>query len=206
MPTRDAVGAEGDGDGRHRAVLVWLPVGAGGHVVRHTSAWWEGACALVGRRRTMNLFHAALELLVDDIPYVVEMAPAWSASPGERGVVATGPVGSRWLGSSRYFRYEVRRWAHGAIPDRRFAVGAPVVLTVDKNVVEDILRTVSDVAPLVWGRRAAGTSEMWNSNSFICWLLARSGLSTSHPPPQGGRAPGWSAGREIAERDRQRAL
>jgi hypothetical protein len=42
---------------------------------------------------------------------------------------------------------------------------------------------------------------MWNSNSFISWLLERSGLDAeSIRPPAGGRAPGWHAGLVIARR------
>jgi hypothetical protein len=64
---------------------------------------------------------------------------------------------------------------------------------------------VLDLAPsvptLVWGRDQLRAGEMWNSNSFISWLLARSGLDTeSIRPPAGGRAPGWQAGLVIARR------
>jgi hypothetical protein len=42
---------------------------------------------------------------------------------------------------------------------------------------------------------------MWNSNSVIAWLLARSGLPTDAiRPPAGGRAPGWQAGLVVAGR------
>ena len=42
---------------------------------------------------------------------------------------------------------------------------------------------------------------MWNSNSFISWLLARSGVDASAiRPPVGGRAPGWHAGLVVARR------
>ena len=51
----------------------------------------------------------------------------------------------------------------------------------------------------VWGRDELGAGEMWNSNSTISWLLARSGLDVeSIPLPVGGRAPGWNAGIVIA--------
>jgi hypothetical protein len=44
---------------------------------------------------------------------------------------------------------------------------------------------------------------MWNSNSVISWLLARSGLPTDViRPPAGGRAPGWHAGLVVARRER----
>ena len=46
-----------------------------------------------------------------------------------------------------------------------------------------------------WGRDELGTGEMWNSNSLIAWLLARSGLQADLVSlPADGRAPGWSAG------------
>jgi hypothetical protein len=43
---------------------------------------------------------------------------------------------------------------------------------------------------------------MWNSNSVISWLLARSGLRPEEiHPPFGGRAPGWEAGLRVAASD-----
>ena len=40
---------------------------------------------------------------------------------------------------------------------------------------------------------------MWNSNSLVSWLIARSGLDVeSVHPPAGGRAPGWRAGLVVA--------
>jgi hypothetical protein len=44
-----------------------------------------------------------------------------------------------------------------------------------------------------------GAGEMWNSNSAISWLIARSGIDagTVHPPAA-GRAPGWNAGLVVA--------
>jgi len=46
----------------------------------------------------------------------VEMAPVWTTR-GDRGVVSEGPVGAAFLGRSRLFRYEVRCWHGGSIPD-----------------------------------------------------------------------------------------
>jgi hypothetical protein len=44
---------------------------------------------------------------------------------------------------------------------------------------------------------------MWNSNSLISWLIARSDLDVeSVNPPSGGRAPGWHAGIVVAKRQR----
>lgn len=43
---------------------------------------------------------------------------------------------------------------------------------------------------------------MWNSNSVVSWLIARSGLETEAiRPPAGGR-PDWRAGLIVAGRDR----
>jgi hypothetical protein len=46
---------------------------------------------------------------------------------------------------------------------------------------------------------------MWNSNSMISWLLAKSGLPVEgiNPPP-GARAPGWDAGIVLARRTADR--
>jgi hypothetical protein len=42
---------------------------------------------------------------------------------------------------------------------------------------------------------------MWNSNSLISWLIARSDVEIeSIQPPCGGRAPGWRAGIVMARR------
>jgi hypothetical protein len=54
---------------------------------------------------------------------------------------------------------------------------------------------------VTWGRDELGTGDMWNSNSLISWLLARSGHDTTTlPPPPHGRAPGWTAGLTVAAR------
>jgi hypothetical protein len=48
---------------------------------------------------------------------------------------------------------------------------------------------------------------MWNSNSVISWLIARSGLPVeSVQPPTGGRAPGWTAGIIVARREQAEHL
>jgi len=57
-----------------------------------------------------------------------------------------------------------------------------------------------------WGRDELQTGDMWNSNSLISWLIARSGLDPGTARlPAGGRAPGWHAGLVVAARERRSA-
>jgi hypothetical protein len=64
-----------------------------------------------------------------------------------------------------------------------------------------VLDVVPKVLIPVWGRDELGTGEMWNSNSVIAWVIARSVLhAASIQLPRGGRAPGWRAGLVVASR------
>jgi hypothetical protein len=93
------------------------------------------------------------------------------------------------------FRYEVRRWRDGVIPDVAEAVDSPRRLSDDAEAARRLLDLVPWVPTPVWGRDELGARDMWNSNSLISWLIARSGLDGGAvSPPQGGRAPGWAAG------------
>ena len=133
--------------------------------------------------------------------YVIEQTPVPGGLAGERGVVAGGAVGARWAGRFRIFRYEVRCWRDGDIPDRDEAVDSPRRLTDDPAVAERVLGLAPHVPANVWGRDELAAGEMWNSNSIVAWLLARSGLAPeSLHPPAGGRAPGWQAGIAVARR------
>jgi hypothetical protein len=65
---------------------------------------------------------------------------------------------------------------------------------------------VAQVPTPVWGRDDFATGEMWNSNSVIAWVIARSGMDAeSIQPPAGGRAPGWQAGLVVARRHDEQA-
>jgi hypothetical protein len=104
----------------------------------------------------------------------------------------------RWLGVSRLFRYEVRRWRDGVIPDRDSAVGGPVHVSTDSMRAVHLLALVPLVPELTWGRDELKLGEMWNSNSLVAWLLAGSGHDVDDlAPPAGGRAPGWDAGLRL---------
>lgn len=185
--------------------LYWLPVGAGDHVVRVCSGVYELLAALVQRRRPCHLYHSALEVIVPEGRYVIEVTPIPAGAPGERGVVAEGAVGSDLLGQARLFRYQVRRWQGGVIPDVSYAVD--VAKVAGDATGQRVLELVPSVPALVWGRDQLHTGDMWNSNSVTSWLLASAGVDLSGlGPPAGGRAPGWDAGRVAAARPAGDAL
>ena len=186
--------------------LYWLPLGAGGHFVRLNGRVFEAAVARLEKRPPRDLYHSGLTVSAPEGEFVIEMA--WPIPAGDtalRGVVAQGPVGSRLVGSLRLLRYEVRRWRDGAIPDIAEAVDSPRRLTDDPAVARRVLELVPQVPTPVWGRDELRTGEMWNSNSLISWLIARSGLGIDDVrPPEGGRAPGWDAGVVVARRQLKR--
>ncbi|HYU85773.1 MAG TPA: hypothetical protein VEK80_13320 [Kribbellaceae bacterium] len=121
-------------------------------------------------------------------------------------MVSEGAVGLPWLGHSRLFRYEVRRWRNGVILDIAEAVASPQRLSTSIVAAQRVLDLVPVFPTVSWGRDELGTGETWNSNSLIAWLLSRSG----HPadvvdPPAHGRAPGWLAGLVVAARQDKRS-
>jgi hypothetical protein len=182
-----------------RVLVYWLPLGAGGHVVRWSGRVYEAVTARRGHRPADQLYHSALEILVDADRYVIEMAPVWATRATDRGTVLEGPVGLPWLGRFAAFRYEVRRWRGGIIPDLAEAVDSPCLAGEDAGPARLLLGLVPQAPPVTWGRDELRTGDMWNSNSLIAWLLARSGHDmTRVRPPAGGRLPGWQAGLTCA--------
>ena len=182
--------------------LYWLPLGAGGHSVKWNGRVYEAVAARLQRRPRLR---------------PVPRRPGGPArrrgrtsssrrrsrtrTAPSRGVVAVGPVGARWAGRLRVFRYEVRVWRGGRIPDIAEAVDSPRRLSDDEAVARRLLETVPQVPTPVWGRDELGAGEMWNSNAVIAWVIGSSGLDVgSIAPPPGGRAPGWVAGVEVARR------
>lgn len=181
--------------------LYWLPLGAGGHSVRLNGRLYEAFAARVARRPRRDLYHSALQVELPEATFVIEQAPVHDWSGKERGVVAEGPVGAHWAGRFRIFRYEIRLWRGGHIPDVAEAVDSPRRLSVDEGCARRVLRVIPRVPTPVWGRDELATGEMWNSNSVIAWTIARSGIDAeSIPPPHLGRAPGWHAGIVVARR------
>jgi hypothetical protein len=183
------------------ATVYWIPLGAGGRSVAFNGRVFEALAAGLARRPRCALYHAALVAELDDERYTIELAPSPNAKEALRGVVATGAVGSRWLRDLRLFRYEVRCWQGGQIPDLDYAIKPARSLTRDPAVVQRLLSLARLVPTPVWGRDELGLGEMWNSNSVIAWLIASAALPIADlHPPVGGRAPGWDAGLEAARR------
>jgi hypothetical protein len=171
--------------------LYWLPLGAGGHFVRFNGRVYEAVVAGMARRPRLALYHSALIAG----GHVIEVGPV---GPAGRGAVAGGAVGTRLAGRLKLFRYEVRSWRGGAIPDVAEAVDSPRRVDVD---AARVLALVPVVPRPVWGRDELHAGEMWNSNSVIAWLLVRAGADVAAiQPPAGGRAPGWDAGLVVAGR------
>ena len=89
-------------------------------------------------------------------------------------------------------RFVVNCWP---IPNKE-AVASPQLLSGDPMVAHRLLELVHSLPSRCGGRDELRTGEMWNSNSVIAWLLARSGLPTDaiRPLPEDGR----QAGRPVA--------
>lgn len=187
--------------GTARLDLYWIPLGAGTRVVQFSGRLYESICARLQHRHRCDLYHSALVATIDDHTFTIEMTPEPDDSGVVRGVVAGGTVGSSLLRHFRVFRYEIRCWRDGVIPDLGYAVGSPVAITDDEGVVHAVLDDLPDVPTLVWGRDELYAGEMWNSNSVVSWVLDRAGVSdAAGRPPGGGRAPGWDAGLLAAAR------
>jgi hypothetical protein len=186
--------------------LYWLPLGAGGHFVRLNGRVYEALAARMQRRPACDLYHSALQVELPEGRFVIEQTPVPNLSGKRRDVVAGGAVGSHWAGRFRIFRYEIRLWLGGHIPDVAEAVDSPRRLSDDEGCARRVLEHVPQVPTRVWGRDELGTGEMWNSNSVIAWVISRSGIGVkSVRPPSGGRAPGWRAGLEVARREQAEA-
>src|SRR5918994_1444277 len=191
-----------DLDGGLAAVdLYWIPLGAGQHVVRLSGKLFEAITASLQGRHRCDLYHSALVVVVPEGRFVIEQTPIPDAHGERRGVVLEGPVGTRLAGRFRLFRYEVRRWRDGVIPNIAEAFSS-IRVANDLGRASQILDLVPSLPAHVWGRDERDTGEMWNSNSIISWLLTRSGIDAAAIAlPSGGRAPGWRAGVVIAARE-----
>lgn len=181
--------------------LFWIPLGAGGSgFVQMNGRIYEAIKAGLQRRRPLAIYHTALQVRLPEGDFIVEtMWPSPDPDLVSRGVLVEGSVFAEWLSVGRVFRYEVRCWKDGDLPDAAQAIGGPQRVSGDLRVCRRLLDLVGSVPGLTWGRDPAGLGDMWNSNSVISWLLTMSGLPMDAvTPPEGGRAPGWDAGVALA--------
>ena len=191
-------------ESRFGVYLYWIPLGAGGSgFVRMNGRIYEAIKAILQQRQPHNLYHTALEVRVPEGRFIVEtMWPSPDGDTVNRGVIREGPVFSHWMSFTRLFRYEVRCWQDGILPDADAAIDGPQLLSGDLETARRLLGLVGTVPPLTWGRDQTAVGDMWNSNSVISWLLTRSGLPIETvEPPSGGRAPGWESGIAVALRE-----
>jgi hypothetical protein len=117
--------SDGRGSGTTAVDLYWLPLGAGGHFVRLNGRLYEALKSRLDRRPAYDLYHSALQVHLPEATFVIEQTPVPRLSGEDRGVVASGAVGSRWAGRFRIFRYEIRLWRGGHIPDVAEAADSP---------------------------------------------------------------------------------
>jgi hypothetical protein len=132
--------------------LYWIPLGAGAHVVRLSGKLYEAIKAFSEKRERFALYHTALEVHLPDARFVIESAPVIDLRGQDRGVVAEGSVGTSWAGRFPIFRYEIRRWRGGSIPDANEAISSPVRVATDLAHAQEVLDLVPSVPTPVWGR------------------------------------------------------
>jgi hypothetical protein len=135
---------------------------------------YEAVAARHARRPPQPLFHSALEVRLAGQRWVVEMTPVWGTTEPDRGVVAEGAVGARFLGRSRLFRYEVRRWRDGTIGDVAAAVGGPRPMRTDTVAARAVLALVRWSPPSPGDATSCaparcGTRTRWSRG---CWPAA----------------------------------
>jgi hypothetical protein len=180
--------------------LLWIPVAAGTPRAQQMSlALWEAIMAAASRRRRATLYHPAMKVGLDGVTYTMELTPVFVGEPSVPAM--TGPVGFRGADRFRFFRYQLRCFEADMLPDEEWAPGPPIRLAGNRDLAQRMLDLAPAVPPYVWGRRVNGTSEMWTSASVVSWMLMQAGIDArSIAIPEGGRAPGWDAGIEVAER------
>jgi hypothetical protein len=161
---------------------------------------YEALRSRAEQRPSLDLYHTALEVRLPAKRFIVEtMWPVPDGAGASRGVVAGGPVFAPWMAATRVFRYEVRCWANGSLPDADQAVGGARTVSASIANASELIDLTASVPPLTWGRDESAVGDMWNSNSVISWLLTKAGAPIGEiQAPEGGRAPGWQAGISVA--------
>ena len=182
-------------------LLYWLPLGVGWPFRAAQRACLRG----VQRQAFPSTTLRSVSLGVGDpnaIGYfTVDMTPVPNARPWERGVVAEGAVGTNWARPPRVFRYEVRLWGDGTIPDLRYAVRSPIRVDGRSRHHDCGRLPFASRGDPDLGCDELQAGEMWSCNSIISWVLTSAGANLdAFSVPLGGRAPGWQAGVTVALR------
>jgi hypothetical protein len=181
--------------------LSWIPLGAGATSVRINGIVYEAVLAATQGRERRALYHSVLALTLPHGRYMVEMTPVPDRDGAARGVVAEGAVGVRAAGRFRVFRYEVRRWRNGIVPDLGYATEPPTRVIDDPEPAQAVFDLLPLVPTAVWGRDELRAGDMWSCNSVIAWALTMAGVDIDAVAlPRHGRAPGWDAGITVARR------
>ena len=77
--------------------LFWIPLGAGGHLVRFNGRIFEAVAAVREHRRRCDLYHAALIVALDGVRYAIELAPAWGRDEFRAGKMWNSNSVIAWL-------------------------------------------------------------------------------------------------------------
>ena len=183
--------------------LYWIPLGAGGHCVRFNGRVFEALAAARGAAASLRPLPRRARRrhrrrAVTRSSSRRRRTATWRAGASSR----RAPSAAATPGGCVVFRYEVRCWRDGSIPDLGAAVGGP--MPADERSPRSPATCSTLVADRPTCRCGGATSydagEMWNSNSMIAWLIAGRGAAggaTCDRRPD-GRAPGWAAGLEVA--------
>ena len=177
--------------------LYWLPLGAGGHSVRLNGiASSRPSPRALQRRARRDLYHAALEVRRPDGPV------------GDRAGALPGADGARARRRGRGRRWGCEPRAGCACSATRSAAGVDGVdprrrggrrqpAPPDRRPASapgGCSSSCRSVPTPVWGRDELRAGEMWNSNSLVSWLIARTGLDVDVDPAPPGRTRARLAG------------
>jgi len=197
-------------DGPARVDVLWLPLGAGGHSVRINGRVWEALSAWRDGRARCDLYHAALRVHLPEGRFTIEQAPVPAGDPAARGVAVEGPVVSPLAGRLRVFRYEIRCWRDGVIPDAADAVGEPVTVTRAPGRARAVVALVPEVPP-PWcgavtpaapGRCGTPTPSSPGCSRGPGWMRMPSHHRRAAVRPAGGRGSSSHAAGVPARRSR----
>lgn len=110
----------------------WVPAHAA-QCGRGRGRLYEAMVATLHHRPRFDLHHSVLIVRWNGHAFAIEMAPVWAVHASDRGVTAEGPVGMPSWGRARVFRYEIRCWPDGTLPDVAAAVDSPRRVSTDET-------------------------------------------------------------------------